>query len=381
MAVSIIIKIGTIFLNIIYGIMKLFPIKNQVVMISRQANEPSIDFKLLQKALHEQDSSIQVVMLCHTLDGGVQSSIMNKIKYCFHMLKQMYVISRSKVVVLDTYCIVISLLKHRKNLKVIQMWHSIGSMKKFGYTALDTEEGTKSKMANLMQMHKNYTYVLASSVAYQKDLAKGFNCDESIVKIYPLPRVDVLRDEQYRIQKKAEILQYYPALKNKQIIVYVPTFRKKEDEMQKAFDALCNALNDHQILVLKPHPLSKLKITNEKAIEVPKYSSFDMLFAADAIISDYSCIVYEAGLIGTPLYFYNFDMDHYLDRRGLAIDYENELPGVISKNPQTIIDAIERNDYDYDKLHKFIDKYVQCDGSASANIASFIRNIMEEGCK
>ena len=133
-----IIKLGTAALNVLYFFIKLLPVKNKVVMISRQSNTPSIDFILLKKALQQQDASVDVVFLCHTLDGGLKSSYKDKIKYAFHMLKQMKEIASSKVIVLDTYCIVISLLKHRRSLKIIQMWHSIGTMKKFGYTALDT---------------------------------------------------------------------------------------------------------------------------------------------------------------------------------------------------------------------------------------------------
>ena len=58
------------------------------------------------------------------------------------MLRQMYHAATSEIVVLDTYCIIISLLKQRKSLKVIQMWHALGAMKKFGYSILDKGEGT-----------------------------------------------------------------------------------------------------------------------------------------------------------------------------------------------------------------------------------------------
>ena len=60
----------------------------------------------------------------------------------------------------------------------------------------------------------------------------------------------------------------------------------------------------------------------------PKFSTFDMLFLLPTlVISDYSCIVYEAAFLGIPVYFYNFDMDKYLKERGLAIDYYKEIPG------------------------------------------------------
>lgn len=371
------IKFLTISLNFIYFFIKLFPTKDKILMISRQSNKPSIDFLLLKEAIKQKDKEVEIVFLCHTLDGGIKSSLKDKIKYGFHMLRQMYEIATSKIVVLDTYCIVISLLKHKKSLKVIQMWHSIGTMKKFGYTALDTSEGTRKSIALLMHMHENYSYILASSPAYKEDLAKGFNYDESKVEIFPLPRVDLLLDDNFKEKKKREILLKHPDLSGKTIILYCPTFRKNEEKMKQAVNDLCNELKSDQILILKLHPLSKLKIRNTKVKTINDFTSFEMLFIADALISDYSCIVYEAALLNIPLYFYNFDMQNYTGIRGLAIDYEIELPGVISKNAKTIVNAIKYEKYDMEQLKKFCNKYVIVNGNASNNLAEFILELMD----
>ena len=131
--------------------------------------------------------------------------------------------------------------------------------------------------------------------------------------------------------------------------------------------------------MVKRHPLSKLTIHNPHVLVDTSFTSFDMLFVADAVISDYSCIIYEAALLNIPLYFYNFDMQNYTGKRGLAIDYENELPGVISKDPKVIIDSIEKEPYDMDELQRFCKKYVVYDGNTSLHIADFILNLMKEG--
>lgn len=353
--------------------MKLCPVEDKVVMISRQANRPSLDFQLIKRHIYKQDPHVRVVTLCHTLEKRLNARIIDLIKYGFHMLKQMYHIATSRVVVLDTYCIVISLLKHRKNLQIIQIWHSMGSMKKFGYTTLDTEEGVPSRTAHLLHMHENYTCVLASSPAYQKDLAAGFNCDERIVKILPLPRTDLLRSRNYRRKKRREILNVYPMLKGKKVILYCPTFRKNEEEMTRAVDQLCTALDrQDEILVIKPHPLSKISVRSPRVLCTTDFSSFDMLFAADAVISDYSCIVYEAAFMGIPVYFYNFDMDKYVRERGLAIDYYREIPGPASKDPFVLADSIHNRNYDMDRLRAFSEKYIKYSGHAGKDIAQYI---------
>lgn len=373
----IIVKVGIAVLNVLYTVMKLLPTKNRVVMISRQSNVPSMEFCMIKNRIIEKDSSMEVKLLCRTLDGGVESSIKNKILYCFHMLVQMYYIATSKVVILDSYCIVASILKHKESLKIIQMWHSMGTMKKFGYSILDKEEGSKKELALAMKMHQNYDYIFASADAYKDHLAEGFHCKKEKILTMPLPRLDLLQDKNYKKEKQESIYAKYPTLKEKPVILYCPTFRKDETGFIEAFNQLQTAIDFEKYnFVVKLHPLSKVKL-QESVIEAKEFSSFDMLFVADYVISDYSCIVYEAAVLEIPLYFYNFDMELYRNNRGLAIDYEKELPGVISPCAEELIHAMEHKAYNMEELKQFSKKYIQPTENATQDIVEFIYSLIE----
>lgn len=368
----VIIKIGIVLLNILYWFIKLIPTQNKIVMLSRQSNVPSKEFEMVKEEIEKRNQNVKIVLLCKTLDGGIDSGTLNKIKYAFHMLVQMYHIATAKIALLDSYCIVISILRHKKTLTVIQMWHSMGTMKKFGYTALDTSEGSKKEVAYAMKMHRNYDYVFASAEAYKSHLASGFNCDLNIIKTMPLPRYDLLKSKKYEQDTRRKIYEAYPELMEKPVIMYCPTFRKDETDFAKAVYQLVDAVDTEKYhLVVKLHPLSKI-VLNDKVIQAKEFTSFDMLFAADYVISDYSCIVYEAAVRNIPLYFYNYDMDFYTGGRGIAIDYENELPGVTSKEAKVIVDAIENIPYDMEELKDFSDKYVTPVENATKDIVDFM---------
>lgn len=371
-----VIKLFILFINILYVFFKIIPSQRKITMLSRQSNYPSKDFLMIEERIKAIDHNIKVVKLCRTLDGGINSSLLSKIKYGFHTLLQMYHIATSKVVVLDSYCIVISVLRHKKNLKIIQIWHSMGTMKKFGYAALDTEEGTKSEIAYIMKMHNNYDYVFASADSYKEHLANGFHIDKDKIITMPLPRLDLLKSQRYKEKTQSLVYKAYPMLKEKPVIMYCPTFRKNEMEFEKALERLIKCIDfDKYNFVVKLHPLSKV-ILKEDIIQAKEFSSFDMLFVADYVISDYSCIIYEAAVLNIPLYFYNFDMILYLKERGLAIDYYKELPGVISKNPEEIFESIEDKPYDMNALQRFKEKYIFETENATENIAKFILNLI-----
>ena len=373
-----IIEAGTVGLNFAYTFLKLLPTRKKVTMLSRQSNIPSDEFRMIKKGINLRDESVKVVFLCHTLDGGVNSSLGDKIKYGLHMFVQMFHIATSKVVILDSYCMAVSILNHKKSLKVIQMWHSMGTMKKFGYTALDTKEGSKSELACVMKMHRNYDYIFASAESYKDHLAKGFNCDTEKILTMPLPRLDLLHSEKYAKKVKDRIYQAYPKLREKPVILYCPTFRKEEEKFAGALKALTSAVDSERYhFVVKLHQLSKTAVEGP-AFCADGFSSFEMLFAADYVISDYSCIVYEAAVRGIPLYFYNFDMELYTDGRGLALDYENEVPGPVSGDAKEIMASIEAEAYDMEALKAFADKYVTPVKHATKDIVDFVFNLMNE---
>ena len=368
---ELLIKIGTGILQLVYQILKCFPVDNKITMISRQSNSPSIDFLLLKKEIENRSKNIHVVILCKTLDGAAKASLANKILYLLHMFVQMYHLATSKIVLLDTYCITASLLHHRNELKIVQMWHSMGTMKLFGYTAVGSKEGRSLRLAKCMHMHANYDFFIAASENYKDHLAKGFQCDPNKAFICPLPRYDLLRNEKYKSEKRKEIYKRYPSLEKNRTILYCPTFRQDESRMQTALEKLVQALPVGYELIVKLHPLSKLKMEGAHVWTLDEFSTFEALFISDYVISDYSCVIYEAGVMKLPLCFYTFDLEEYEEARGLAISFK-EVAGVISSEPEQIMDAIVENRFDMEAIDRFISKYVQKTDNATEKLTDFL---------
>lgn len=368
--IMLLVKFG---LNIIYFFLKLLPTQDKILFMSRQSNKISMDFKLLGKQLEKKH---KVVYLCKTLDGKDKASFKTRINYGFYMFKQAYHLATSKVCILDTYIPTISLLKHKKSLVIIQMWHSNGTMKKFGYTSMGKKEGNNAKVAEYMGMHKNYTYIFASGDAYKEHLAKGFNFfDYDRILTYSLPRIDLLNDKKYEKETKEKIYKKYPELKKKINVTYAPTFRDDENSFKEELDKIIKKFNFKKYnLILKLHPLSKLKIDNPNIIVDKSFSTFNMLFVTDKLISDYSCIIYEAGVRNIPIYLHIYDWDHYEETRGMAISKE-ELPEYKSTTADELIANLEK-EYDIVSLNKFINKYVENTKNCTNKIVEFVEDII-----
>ena len=364
------IKIGILILKITYLPFKLLKVQNKVVYISRQFNHPTLDFRLLKNEIEKLDNNIKNVFLTKRIEKGLWNGIL----YIFHMVKQMYHVATAKIVIVDTYCIVVSVLNHKKETKIIQMWHALGAIKKFGYQTIGKVAGAEKEIADIMCMHRNYNYVLCPSQITKTYYCEAFNVDESKIKYIGMPRID------YILQPKNtdKIYETYPQLKEKINVLYVPTFRKgkkiKINKIIEQFDT--NKYN----LIIKLHPLDKKEYTIKErngVIIEDKFTSYDLLPIVDKIITDYSSLAIEASLLNKPIYFYTYDIEEYIQDPGLNFNFEQEKIGkYMAKTSGKLLKLLEEP-YDMRILEDFKNKYINVNtDNCSKQLANYILELM-----
>lgn len=360
------ITIGKFLMNLLYFFMKLAPQRRKVVFLSRQSDMVPLDFRLLQEELETRESPPELVMLCQKIGGGLRG----KLGYVLYLLRAMAQLSTAKVAVVDTYCIPVSVLKQRKSLTVLQIWHALGAVKKFGKQILGKGEGSSAELAEWMNMHRNYTRVYTASAVTKQFYAEAFGVPESILTVRGMPRVDFIQlpDE----QKKSEFFNLYRNENKKPIILYLPTFRKGAHLDIKHLVEEIN--HDRFRLIIKLHPLDQEPVDSRFLVD-DRFSSYDLMKIADFIITDYSAISIEASLLQKPVYFYVYDILEYQDSRGLNINLYEEMAASISTKAREIALKIEQEPYDYEALLRFRDRYVET--WAQNNTAQIADDIIE----
>lgn len=373
-----IIKAGTGILNGIYSGMKLFPQKRRVVILSRQASEPSLDICLLSDELESR--GIPVRILCDKMGPGLGGVV----RYVGPLFRQMAYLATSKVAVLDSYCIPACLFPHRDGLTVIQMWHALGAMKKFSKSILDKPEGKSSQIAALMKMHERYDYIFTSSEKARPAFAEAFGYPPEKLTIMSLPRVDIIMDKELDRKNREKILADYPVLGSdakRETILYAPTLRIGKD-MSKATADLIDAVDTGRYnLVISMHPLTEITLPDdlpENVITGSSYSTTELMAAADYVITDYSAITYDAALKGLPLYFYAFDKDEYLADREFYLDYDRDMPGPVCTEAAEVISEIENGDREEyrSKAKAFADLYIEKKENCTAEIADLVESLL-----
>lgn len=359
---------------IIYFFIKLFTKqKKQVYLLSRQFNSPSINYQIIIDELKK--DNIPYKVKCKKISSSINdsmrtqghysntfnlikkvfSNLKSTLSYYFSLYDQMVSIASSKVIIVDGYNLPVSLLKHKKGTKVIQMWHALGAIKKFGYQSIGKVDGINPIVARILKMHANYDYVISGSEGMNKYFAEAFNVPIEKVLAIGTPSIEFLKKKDNKITKK--IKEKYPALKNKINVLYSPTFR---NEKNYNYEELINNTDFTKVnLIITNHFKVEERATDPRVININsnEFQTFDILKIVDYVITDYSALMIDAAVINKKILLYVYDYDEYKKNNGVNLDLLNDFPTIAYQDAKKIMNVINKNKYDIKAYHEFQKKY------------------------
>lgn len=292
------------------------------------------------------------------------------------MFTSMYHLATSKLCIIDSYWPAVSLLKHKKKLKIIQIWHAIGKIKKSGYQTLGKKSGRKSEYAYALNMHKNYDYVIAGASVWNKYYCESFNISEDKILNYGLPRIDyLLNTEEYNRKK---FFCQFPEFRDKKIILYAPTFRRN---MKSGWEKIIDSVNKDYVLIIKKHPGEYLhtKKTADNVYYLENWKTIDLIAVCDYFITDYSAAALEAAVLKKKTYYWLYDYKEYIENNGLNINLKSEAELYAFKDIGKLMESICCENYDMNFIERYRRKYLPENlGHATDNIVDLIKKLMNE---
>lgn len=363
-------KIKKIIMDVILRICRLFLIftkidENKITFLSLENDKLANDFKLIADELSNYpEYKLNFILV------KFEKNLKGYIKYFFVCIKQFFAINTSKLVILDYNNFVVSNYK-RKGVKVLQLWHASGAIKKFGN---DVNRDYKIK---------NYDYVIANSDYFVDPFSKAFNVNPENIIVTGIPKTDRLFKKKTIKKFKSKLYKEYPMIKGKKVVVYAPTFRGRMGtnfELPKLdLEYVANQLGDDYVIVYKLHPLldDVVNVHNDKVICMNNKSIHRLYSIADYLISDYSAVIIDYSIFNKPLILYAPDLETYKENVGLYIDY-NKLPGVVCQNAKDVVNAISINNFNLDEMKQFRDEMFKYqDGKSTERVVKLINDIMK----
>ena len=220
-----------------------------------------------------------------------------------------------------------------------------------------------------MNMHKNYNYVISSSKHSSVVFSKAFNVNLKNILNFGTPMLDYIY---YKKNDKSKEIKEKYNLYDKKIIVYLPTYRKNIID----YNILLKNIDFNKYyLIMKKHPVDKLKTDDKRLIIINDYIAEDLISVADYVISDYSNVVFESILSNKKTYCYIYDYEKYKKNFGLNIDIKKQFKYSF-ENISELVNVLDNN-YDMQYAKSFAKKYIEnFDGKCTERIISFIEKNM-----
>lgn len=299
----------------------------------------------------------------------------------FFLIKP-YQMARAKTILMDNVFMPLVYIRVRKNVKVVQLWHGTGTVKKFGQ---DVNTGRLKMLER--RANRNITHLIVNNENTAKQYAKAFNVN--INKVYPtgLPKTDDMLYRVWRTKKtglnadKKNIYGKYDIPSDKKLILYAPTFRDDNlgsDIILQRVEDLAGKLPKDYVLGIRLHPFVARLASSKNLKSVYDFSgekdASALIMAADILITDYSSIIFEYCITEKPMIFFAYDLEEFSEKgRGFYEDYVSYVPGPVAKTVKEVIDIIKEDNYSTDRIRTFnAANFPNLDGQATKRIIELI---------
>lgn len=365
-----------------YHIYSIFPVKSKrVLCIMTHDDGDDSNVSLVVNRLKEPEDGYTFTYITKSETESVKS-LKDIGKLLAFFLVKPYHLARAKTILMDNVFLPMAYIRMKKDVKVIQLWHGTGTIKRFGQ---DANVGRLKELER--RANKNITHLIVNNKQTAKLYAKAFGID--IHKVYPvgLPKTDDIFNRQRIVDEdninidKNDIYYRYKLPKDKKLILYAPTFRDLNlgsDTILKNVEDMAKKLPKDYILGLRLHPyvagLVK-RLCKENVCDLSDEKSLSaLIMASDLLITDYSSIIFEYCITGKPMIFFAYDLDEFISRgRGFYNEYSGYVPGPVVTDRDELIDTIVREDYSTERINTFVAKnFPKLDGKATERIIKLI---------
>ncbi|GGV10467.1 glycosyl transferase family A [Streptomyces griseoflavus] len=240
-----------------------------------------------------------------------------------------------------------------------------GVVKRPGSVHLQTQHGTPLKTMGVDQ--STYPVVAATTGSFGKLLGRVDRWDYNLSSNphstrvwerafpgtyeqleYGYPRNDVYltatADDVARIRAELGVPEGARA------VLYAPTHRDHHTGFEPGLDleAFCAAAGEDVVVLLRAHYFYDRggRGYGGRVVDVTAHrSSEDVCLAADALITDYSSIMFDYAVLDRPIVVYADDWDVYRETRGVCFDLMDGPPGPVARTPDELARVFRDGSY------------------------------------
>lgn len=238
-------------------------------------------------------------------------------------------------------------LTKRPGTTYIQTWHG-SALKRMGFDEPGWKLKSRAEQTEQQRSLDRFDHFLIRSEHDVRTLAKAFRLGEKALLRVGYPR----NDELVAARKAAERPPLAAELgipSDKKVLLYAPTFRRhgqRRFELPFDVERFAEEFGDRYVLLVRAHYLNHVVLppsVRGRVIDVSDHHDVTPLLAlADALITDYSSVMFDYALLDRPMLFFPYDYEEYVHQgRGTYFDLLERAPGPVVRTEDELTSLLE----------------------------------------
>lgn len=220
--------------------------------------------------------------------------------------------------------------------KVLQTWHGT-PLKRL---ALHRPGFDPRRMAAVVKESRRWDVLLAQNPYSERILKKAYAFFGKPIWMDGYPRNDVLPGGDGAATRAA--LGIGP---DERVLLYAPTWRDDRSEIVDFIDPQRLAEQTDAVVLVRGHSRTLQPGRDHSGARVIDVTGFpetaQLLLVADALITDYSSVMFDFSVTGKPMFFLVPDLEHYRgELRGFYFDLAERAPGPLVKSQDELVAAL-----------------------------------------
>jgi CDP-glycerol glycerophosphotransferase len=276
-------------------------------------------------------------------------------------------------------------LSKRPETTYIQTWHG-SALKRMGFDEPKYRIKPEHEQRAYQEAIDRFDYFVVRGRHDERTLAPAYRITEDRLLRTGYPRNDALvraRDAGTLDPAARELAERLGIRLDRPVVLYAPTFREQNGKVKKFefpfdVDEFADRFGDRFTLLVRTHYLNNVALPPSVAGRVVNVSGepdiTPVLLLADALITDYSSVMFDYALLQRPMVFFTYDWEEYVDNsRGTYFDLSKEAPGPVVHTAEDLFGVLEDLDSlaseQEARLKEFVAQYGEYDrGDAAAQI-------------
>ncbi|MEG9547555.1 CDP-glycerol glycerophosphotransferase family protein [Streptomyces baarnensis] len=231
---------------------------------------------------------------------------------------------------------------------VVQTWHGT-PLKRIGRDLAGTPHADAAYMASMEHRSAQWSVLVSPNSFSTPVLRRAFGYSGEVLEC-GYPRNDLLYAPD-RDKVAAAVRAQLAIPEGRRVVLYAPTWRDDQPrqggryglDLRLDLEQARQALGEDQVLLVRRHYLVGGSVPDTDFVrDVSRHPDVaELLLISDALVTDYSSIMFDFAQTGRPMLFHTHDLAHYRDTlRGFCFDFEHRAPGPLIPDSAGIVAAL-----------------------------------------